>query len=187
MEQVEVLEQNESGMFSIRYEERYTIRCFTSSKEDQLVNWSKLTMSHPLFEKLSSAIYSGKSNDPDQLLNENGFAGLPPELMDRKGIDNATNDLWSELITSKDIRGILHNHSTWSDGIHSLEEMALYVRDQGYEYFAITDHSRSAFYANGLLPERVHSLWICIQFHHDSISSTGINYFAKIYRISRSG
>jgi len=112
-------------------------------------------MSHPLFEKLSSAIYSGKSNDPDQLLNENGFAGLPPELMDRKGIDNATNDLWSELITSKDIRGILHNHSTWSDGIHSLEEMALYVRDQGYEYFAITDHSRSAFYANGLLPERV--------------------------------
>ena len=61
----------------------------------------------------------------------------------------------SKLITEADLRGILHNHSTWSDGTHSLEVMARYCQELGYEYLGICDHSRSAFYANGLSIERV--------------------------------
>jgi DNA polymerase (family 10) len=80
---------------------------------------------------------------------------LPVELLDVPGIENKTPKYWSGLVSSSDIRGILHNHSTWSDGINSLEEMSVHVRDQGYEYFGICDHSRSAFYANGLSAERV--------------------------------
>ena len=59
------------------------------------------------------------------------------------------------LITNEDLQGSLHNHSTWSDGIHSLEEMARYCKEIGYTYLGICDHSQSAFYANGLKPERV--------------------------------
>ena len=59
------------------------------------------------------------------------------------------------LITNEDLQGSLHNHSTWSDGIHSLEEMARYCKEVGYTYLGICDHSQSAFYANGLKPERV--------------------------------
>ena len=59
------------------------------------------------------------------------------------------------LISDKDIKGVIHSHTTYSDGIHSLEEMTTYTRDQGYEYIVITDHSQSAFYANGLKPDRV--------------------------------
>jgi DNA polymerase (family 10) len=62
---------------------------------------------------------------------------------------------WDGIVQPSDINGIVHNHSTWSDGIHTLEEMSLHVRDEGYAYFAICDHSQSAFYANGLQPERV--------------------------------
>lgn len=59
------------------------------------------------------------------------------------------------LITDQDLKGILHVHTTYSDGLHSLREMCEYTRSLGYSYIGITDHSQSAFYANGLKPERV--------------------------------
>jgi DNA polymerase (family 10) len=112
-------------------------------------------MSAPLFEILS---YGGRLTGEDDLgsvLEEEGFADLPIELWDKPGIEDATPDYWKDLIITNDVKGILHNHSTYSDGMNSLLEMSEYVRDQGYQYFAICDHSKSAFYANGLSPERV--------------------------------
>ena len=82
---------------------------------------------------------------------------IEPEL--REGtywIEKAQTEALPELITFKDLKGTLHNHSTWSDGVHSLEEMALYCRDElKLQYFGICDHSKSAFYANGLTIERL--------------------------------
>jgi DNA polymerase (family 10) len=52
----------------------------------------------------------------------------------------------------------LHNHSTWSDGVHTLEQMATYCKDNlKMEYFGICDHSKSAFYANGLNEQRLYT------------------------------
>ena len=59
------------------------------------------------------------------------------------------------LITEKDLKGSLHNHSTYSDGKNTLKEMADYCQSLGYEYLGITDHSKAAFYANGLSEKRV--------------------------------
>ncbi|AFD07306.1 PHP family phosphohydrolase, histidinol phosphatase [Solitalea canadensis DSM 3403] len=59
------------------------------------------------------------------------------------------------IIVLEDLKGTIHNHSTYSDGIHTLREMALYCKDLGYEYLGICDHSKSAFYANGLFEDRV--------------------------------
>ena len=53
------------------------------------------------------------------------------------------------------MKGSLHNHSSWSDGRGSLEEIAAYMNDLGCAYWAITDHSKSSFQANGLQPERL--------------------------------
>ncbi len=61
----------------------------------------------------------------------------------------------SHLIEEKDLKGILHNHSTYSDGANTLEEMATYCKELGYEYFGIADHSKSATYANGLKEDRI--------------------------------
>lgn len=59
------------------------------------------------------------------------------------------------LLEESDLRGILHNHSTYSDGKHTLRQMAEYCKELGYEYLGISDHSRSAFYAGGLEAERI--------------------------------
>ncbi len=86
-----------------------------------------------------------------------GLSPIPPEL--REGqfeFQLAAENKLPQLVEMSDLRGILHNHSTYSDGKNSLEEMALYCQELGYEYLGISDHSKSAYYyANGLYEERV--------------------------------
>ncbi len=81
---------------------------------------------------------------------------IEPEL--REGLQEiewAKNHRLPKLVDTGDLRGILHNHTTDSDGLHSLEKMAKACKDLGYEYLGICDHSKTAFYANGLSIERV--------------------------------
>lgn len=66
------------------------------------------------------------------------------------------------LITADALRGVLHVHTNWSDGLHSLEQMCARAQELGYDYIGITDHSKAAFYANGLSIERVQQQWEAI-------------------------
>jgi DNA polymerase (family X) len=61
----------------------------------------------------------------------------------------------NDIIREDDISGIIHAHSTYSDGSQTIEELVLACIDKGYEYLGISDHSQSAFYANGLNAERI--------------------------------
>lgn len=61
----------------------------------------------------------------------------------------------NRTIESTDIKGIIHSHSTWSDGLHTIEQMAVAAKEKGFEYLVISDHSKSAFYANGLKEDRI--------------------------------
>jgi DNA polymerase (family 10) len=85
-----------------------------------------------------------------------GLQYIEPEL--REGlteVSSAKENKIPKLIELSDLKGILHNHSTYSDGMNSLKEMAEYCKELGYEYLGICDHSQSAFYAQGLKPDRV--------------------------------
>ena len=86
-----------------------------------------------------------------------GLEFMKPEL--REGdtfIEKAENNNLPQLISYNDLKGTLHNHSAWSDGVNTIEEMALYCRDTlKLEYLGMCDHSKSAFYAKGLSIERV--------------------------------
>ena len=72
-----------------------------------------------------------------------GYTFIPPELRENAGeLEAARNGKLPKLVELSDIKGDLHCHSTWSDGKHSLEQMALAARERGYAYLAITDHPR---------------------------------------------
>lgn len=150
---VSLIEEDEK-IFSFRYQDRLIIRCHQASEEECTEAWCRLTMNEKLYEKVSPFIKKDKE-DVATVLQSAGMSHLPAELMDAEYADKLQPADWADLIGHKDIRGVVHNHSTWSDGIHTLEEMAVHVRDAGYAYFAICDHSQSAFYANGLQPDRV--------------------------------
>ncbi len=91
-----------------------------------------------------------------ELYQDLGIQPIPAFL--REGsfeFEQAKENKLPKVVQEEDLKGVLHNHSTYSDGKNTLEEMALHARDLGYGYLGITDHSQAAFYANGLNVERV--------------------------------
>ncbi len=80
---------------------------------------------------------------------------LPPFAREQPNCLKKTQSEIQQIIQPGDIKGIIHSHSNWSDGSNTIEEMALAAKAQGLAYLVISDHSKSAFYANGLNEERI--------------------------------
>jgi DNA polymerase (family 10) len=108
-----------------------------------------------LKKRLQGKAIDGKSEE--EVYQSAGLSCIEPEL--REGLSEfalAEENRLPALIVFEDLKGTLHNHSTWSDGVHGLEAMAIFCRDElKLEYLGISDHSKSAFYAKGLTEERV--------------------------------
>ncbi len=89
-----------------------------------------------------------------------GLAYIPPELREGLGeIEAAEAGPLPQLVCVDDIRGMLHLHSTYSDGADSIAAMAQAVQDRGYAYMGMADHSQSAAYAGGLKVDAVKRQW----------------------------
>jgi DNA polymerase (family 10) len=85
-----------------------------------------------------------------------GVPYIEPELREGMGeIEEAEAGRLASLLEPGHIQGIFHNHTTYSDGAASLEDMVAGARDRGFHYIGISDHSQSAFYANGLKEDRI--------------------------------
>lgn len=94
--------------------------------------------------------------DEERIYEAAGLSFVPPELREGRGeLEAAAGGELPNLVTLDDLRGTLHNHTTYSDGAHSLRDMAEAARGSGYAYLGICDHSRSLQIANGLSVERV--------------------------------
>jgi DNA polymerase (family 10) len=105
-----------------------------------------------VFERINDVVDQPESEE--FIYKKASLEWIAPEL--REGSTFIDKAVLPDLIDLYDLKGSLHNHSTWSDGINTLEEMALYCRDEmKLEYLGICDHSKSAVYAKGLSIERV--------------------------------
>lgn len=103
-----------------------------------------------------SSLTKREFTDEKAVYSELGLQFIEPEL--REGLNEvemAKQNQIPDLIKLTDLRGVLHNHTTYSDGVHTLKEMAEYCQGLGYDYLGICDHSKTAFYAQGLSIERV--------------------------------
>lgn len=97
-----------------------------------------------------------RCKDETEIFAALGMSYVPPELREDTGeLEAALQDKIPRLIANEDLKGVLHCHSTYSDGANSIREMAEECRRLGFEYFGICDHSMSVYYAKGLSPERV--------------------------------
>jgi DNA polymerase (family 10) len=97
----------------------------------------------------------------EQIYKRLGLAYIPPELREDEGEIEAASKrrLPRELVTEADIKGMVHCHTTYSDGIHTLEAMVRGAEEMGMQYITITDHSPTAVYAGGLKLDRLKRQW----------------------------
>lgn len=104
------------------------------------------------------------------LFAAHGVAFIPPYLREDPAIiAKASAQQLPTVIQVKDIKGIIHSHSNWSDGVHTIEQMAEGAIAKGLEYLVISDHSQTAFYAQGLFPDK-------IKAQHELIDELNIKY-----------
>ena len=136
----------------------YALHHFTGSKEH---NVAIRTLAKRRGLKVSEyGIFKGKKLIPCQdeadIFKTLKLSYIPPEIRENGGeIEAARKDMIPNLVEEKDIKGIFHVHSTYSDGVASLEDMIREAEKLGYEYVGISDHSKTAVYANGLSVERL--------------------------------
>ncbi len=124
------------------------------SEKDFTSTLFKTTASAKHLEKLGTSNFNG--NTEEEIYKSIGCAYIEPELREGNNeVELAKQNKLPKLIEFADLKGILHNHTTYSDGLHTLKVMAEHCKASGYEYLGICDHSQSAFYANGLKPERI--------------------------------
>ena len=136
------------------------LQYFTGSREHNIALRTKY-QKHGL--KLSEyGITDVVKNKLDKFATEEAFYRrlgmqyIPPEIREDQGeIELAEKHAIPRLVDLKDIKGDFHAHSKWSDGNHSIEEMAIAAKDEGYKYIAITDHSGGLGIAHGLTQERL--------------------------------
>ncbi|MEY4033419.1 MAG: hypothetical protein RL492_613 [Verrucomicrobiota bacterium] len=140
----------------------FALHHFTGSKEHNVAMRHRalargLSMSEWGFKALEGgpAVAPG-AQDEAEVFAALGLPWIPPELREGNGeIEAGEKGQLPKLVEFSDLRGVFHNHTTESDGDHTLEQMAAAAEKLGWDYLGISDHSKSSFQARGLDEERL--------------------------------
>ncbi len=109
------------------------------------------TGSAPFLEKLGAE----KDDDEESVFKKKGISFIPPEMREEEYFNLPEKLRTPSNLDFEDIKGMLHFHTVFSDGINSLAEMLEAASSLGFTYAAVCDHSKSAYYANGLTGKRI--------------------------------
>lgn len=126
------------------------------SRPEDLAYESVRTSSTPEFWAQLN-IKKAKYKDEAEVFIKNGHPYYIPEYREPENLpflEDYTGE--NNIVTRQDIKGCIHNHSTYSDGMQTVSEMVDAAQNLDYEYFVITDHSKTAIYANGLSIDRLY-------------------------------
>jgi len=112
--------------------------------------------SEDFFSTLKEHIASTDAINEEEIFEKAGLTFIPSYLRENKSIiANATSISFDNIVQTSSIKGLIHSHSNWSDGAYTVEQMAEELINLGFEYLVISDHSKSAYYANGLSEDRI--------------------------------
>ena len=134
----------------------FALHHFTGSKEHNVAMRHRalgrgLSMSEWGFKSVDEKSVAPGATSEEEVFRALGLPWIPPELREGNGeIDAAEAGKLPKLVQFSDLRGVFHNHTTESDGDHTLDQMAAAAEAHGWEYLGISDHSKSSFQAGGL-------------------------------------
>lgn len=140
--------------YTLLYLEAVTINLYKSSYDSWGNDLLRYTATENHLNLIGFNDIKVQFDSEESLYQSLNLPYILPEL--REGLrELEVTSLQEKLITYKDLKGVLHNHTTYSDGLNTLEEMATHAKNMGLSYIGICDHSQTAAYAGGLKPERV--------------------------------
>ncbi len=164
----------------------FALAYFTGSKEHNIVMRQRAIQRGLRLNEYGLFKSKEETRDPkllvpckteDEIFEKLDLVYVPPELREDHGEFSASekNDL-PRLIEWTELKGSLHNHSNWSDGHNTLAEIAEYMENLGLEYWAITDHSKASFQANGLDAKRLRQQMVEIRELNEKIAARGSDF-----------
>jgi DNA polymerase (family 10) len=159
------------------------LQYFTGSKEHSIPLRARaqkmgMTLSEYSLSRVDTKEIVARETE-EQIYEALGLRWIPPELRENQGeIEAAEAGTLPNLVELDDIRGDVHMHTIETDGRATLDEMAEAARQRGYEYIAITDHSKALAMANGLDEER--AIAFAHQVRELDQSTLGIRVFSGI-------
>ena len=164
----------------------YALMYFTGNKEHNIVMRQRAIERGLRLNEYGLFKAKEETRDPkllvrckteEEIYHQLDLPYIPPELREDKGeFAAAEKGELPRLIEWTDLKGSLHNHSNWSDGRHALEDIASYVRELGCDYWAITDHSKSSFVANGLDAKRLREQLQAVKKVNGQIAEAGSEF-----------
>ncbi len=161
-EKLILLKENEHSYFA-KTEDNFPVIIYTCAQAElgsKLFKYSGSRLFLESFVKHTEGVDFRHLPTEKEVFDKANLPFIPAELReDERFLDLAKANKLPELITVGDIKGVIHTHTTWSDGLHSTKEMAEAAQRLGYQYIGISDHSKAAFYANGLKEDRVLAQW----------------------------
>lgn len=146
------------------------VAIYPCTKMEMPLKHLQLTSSPEFYEMVSVKLKSKTSfADESELFATAGIPNIPSFLRENPEIIHRYNEQ-VDIVHEASIRGIIHNHSNWSDGNNTIEEMAKACILNGKSYFVISDHSKAAFYANGLSEAKIEEQHIYIDKINKSLA-----------------
>jgi len=141
----------EEGVIEAKTENGILVILYLVDEADFAPSWFYTSAAEEFREAIGD-LPLGEFANEQAIFDKLGLPYYIPEM--REGSMYGTKD-YGDIIEAKDIKGVIHSHTTYSDGVHTLRQMAEAAKEKGYSYIGITDHSQTAFYANGLKPDRL--------------------------------
>jgi DNA polymerase (family 10) len=134
------------------------VKIYSSSANSFVENGIKYSSSQEFWNEINAKSDPKETffNSENDYFEKLGLPYIPPFLRENPDLLKIPiKTSLSKIIQPDEIKGIIHSHSNWSDGSNTIEEMAKACIQKGLEYLVISDHSKSAFYAQGLSVEKI--------------------------------
>jgi DNA polymerase (family 10) len=150
------LVSDRDGMLIVSAEETLLLRFYMEEENNFAARLFETSADQSFFDAWKENNFAIDKKTEEEIFAAASIPYLPPYSRESKeSLERATTFNASEIIQTSSIKGLIHAHSNWSDGGYPLEEMANELIRIGFEYLVISDHSKSAYYANGLSEQRI--------------------------------